>query len=110
MPGFNQRGPMNEGPMTGRGMGQCSGAYTQETGTPANMAWNAPGYGQGRGMGMGRRGCQPPRRGMGRGRGAQMQMTPQAPPPTKASLAARAQQLEAELKAIQNELKQMGTE
>jgi hypothetical protein len=42
------------------------------------------------------------------GRGAQM--TPQAPPPTKASLSARAQQLEAELEAIQNELKQMGTE
>lgn len=108
MPGFNQRGPMNEGPMTGRGMGQCGGAYTQETGAPTNMAWNAPGYGQGRGMGMGRRGCQPPRRGMGMGRGAQMQMA--APPPTKASLAARAQQLEAELEAIQKELKQMNTE
>ena len=103
---------MNEGPMTGRGMGQCSGAYTQETGTPANMAQNAPGYGygQGRGMGMGRRGCQPPRRGMGMGRGAQMQMTPQAPPATKASLTARAQQLEVELQAIQSELKKMDTE
>ena len=110
MPGFNQKGPMNEGPMTGRGMGQCSGAYTQDTGTSANMAWNAPGfgYGQGRGMGRGRRGCQAPRRGMGRG--AQMQMAPQAPPPTKASLAARAQQLEAELEAIKKELKQMDTE
>ena len=112
MPGFNQKGPMNEGPMTGRGMGQCSGAYTQDTGTSANMAWNAPGfgYGQGRGMGRGRRGCQAPRRGMGMGRGAQMQMAPQAPPPTKASLAARAQQLEAELEAIKKELKQMDTE
>jgi len=112
MPGFNQRGPMNEGPMTGRGMGQCGGTYTQETGAPANMAWNAPGYGQGRGMGMGRRGGQNARQGMGRGmgRGAQMQMPPQAPPPTKASLAARAQQLEVELESIKNELKQMGSE
>ena len=107
MPGFNQRGPMNEGPMTGRGMGQCSGAYTQDMGAPAY------GYGQGRGMGMGRRGGQPLQQGMGRGmgRGAQMQMTPQAtPPPTKASLAVRAQQLEAELESIQNALKQMGSE
>jgi len=104
MPGFNQRGPMNEGPMTGRGMGQCSGTYTQDTGAPAY------GYGQGRGMGMGRRGGQPLQQGRGMGRGAQMQMTPQAPPPTKASLAARAQQLEAELESIQNELKQMGSE
>ena len=67
MPGFNQRGPMNEGPMTGRGMGQCTGAYGQDTGDAANLGWNAPGYGYGRGMGRG--GCRRPARGMGMGRG-----------------------------------------
>ncbi|SMD07022.1 hypothetical protein SAMN02746065_12817 [Desulfocicer vacuolatum DSM 3385] len=107
MPGFNQRGPMNEGPMTGRGMGQCNTAYNRETGTSAKTTWNTPGYGygQGRGMGRGRRGCEVPRWGMGMGRRAQM--PPQPPPVTKTSLADRARQLEAELEAIQNELKQM---
>jgi flagellar hook-associated protein FlgK len=46
---------------------------------------------------------------MGMGRGAAWM---QSPPPqaTRASLSARAQQLETELKAIQDELKQMGDE
>lgn len=43
MPGFNQRGPMNQGPMTGRGMGVCTGY--RNAGMP----------GMGYGMGMGRR-------------------------------------------------------
>ncbi len=108
MPGFNQRGPMNEGPMTGRGMGQCTGNYAQD-GDTTNMGWNAPGYGQGRGMG--RQRCQRPRRGMGMGmgRGAAWMQTP-PPQATKATLSARAQQLETELKAIQDELKQMADE
>jgi len=52
MPGFDQTGPMGQGPMTGRGMGRCAGA--------------APGYGFGFGRGRGF-GCFP--RGMGYGRG-----------------------------------------
>ena len=96
---------MNEGPMTGRGLGQCTGAYGQgqDTGAAPGMGW---GGGQGRGMGLGRRGCRYPRGGMGRGARFQFQ----APQPTKASLTARAQQLEAELKAVQDELKQMADE
>ncbi|THB77880.1 MAG: hypothetical protein D3926_14205 [Desulfobacteraceae bacterium] len=40
MPGFNQRGPMNQGPMTGRSQGTCTGNQSP---------------GMGSGMGMGRR-------------------------------------------------------
>ena len=43
MPGGDRRGPMGEGPMTGRGAGFCSG-----TGEPG---YTAPSYGFGRGFG-----------------------------------------------------------
>ncbi len=51
MPGMNQRGPMNQGPMTGRGQGACTG----------NAMANGAGFGgrgrcgMGRGQGLGRR-------------------------------------------------------
>lgn len=112
MPGFNQRGPMNEGPMTGRRMGRCTGAYSEEY---TDTGWNAPGAGRGRGMGMGRRGGrQAPRWGMnmnmrsGMGWGGRSAAPP--PEPTKQSLSARAQQLEAELASIKTQLKEMGEE
>ncbi|MGB4413340.1 MAG: DUF5320 domain-containing protein [Paludibacter sp.] len=70
MPGFNQRGPMGDGPMTGRRMGKCTnfGANaTNPTDNQTNAAndstfvrgmgrgWAAGrGMGRGRGMGMGR--------------------------------------------------------
>ena len=41
MPGGDRRGPMGEGPRTGRALGYCSG-------------YNSPGYTKGRGMGLGR--------------------------------------------------------
>ncbi|MFP4167548.1 MAG: DUF5320 domain-containing protein [Desulfonatronovibrionaceae bacterium] len=52
MPGFNGTGPLGQGPVTGRGMGRCTGAV------PAGAV---PGRGFGFGFGMGR--------GFGRGRG-----------------------------------------
>ena len=70
MPGFDRRGPNGEGPMTGRGLGRCSGASdTDQNANNANTQDNipeeqrfaAPGIGYGRGLGRGFG------RGMGRG-------------------------------------------
>lgn len=67
MPGFNQTGPMGQGPMTGRRMGRCSSPETtaqkQATPSPQNASNTQPGTFQGRGLGYGR--------GRGRGRGGQ---------------------------------------
>lgn len=43
MPGFNQQGPMNQGPMTGKGRGTCTDAHNF-----------GPGTGRGRGCRRGR--------------------------------------------------------
>ena len=57
MPGFNQRGPMGQGPMTGRRMGRCTnyGANLKnQTETPDdNQTENNPEILQGRGFGLG---------------------------------------------------------
>lgn len=67
MPGFNQTGPMGQGPMTGRRMGRCSNSETspqnQTTESKENTNENVPENFQGRGFGFGR--------GRGRGRGRQ---------------------------------------
>lgn len=94
MPGFNQQGPNNQGPMTGRGMGRC-------TNDPVATSTNFGG-GQFRGQGAGfRRGrCQ----GIGRGQGyAQGPMATQAPG-TMEDLKLRAQTLESELNAVKEAL------
>ncbi len=56
MPGGDRRGPLGEGPRTGRGLGDCN---------TANPTTNPPqyeyGYGRGRGLGRGAG------RGLGRG-------------------------------------------
>lgn len=101
MPGFNQRGPMNEGPMTGRQRGTCTGG-TVDTGQGFG------GYGGGMGRGMGRRGGQAPGRGMGYGR-----WTAPAPTPGSANqdtsvnqdMQNRINMLEAELSAIKDQLR-----
>ncbi len=97
MPGFNQRGPRNEGPMTGWGRGVCTGNTD-------------PAYGAGirRGRGMGMR-CRGGRggyggRGMGYG-GRQGGYVPAGNVDLKEDLQARADMLEAELSAIKNQLK-----
>lgn len=76
MPGFNQRGPMGEGPLTGRKMGRCTNfgagrinetpAETaaelndSEPLNPRSLPGSRPGFGYGRGRG-----------GAGRGMGRQ---------------------------------------
>ena len=54
MPGFNRTGPMGNGPMTGRGMGSCTGARYNGTFCGRGMGRNAnfgPAFGRGRGFG-----------------------------------------------------------
>lgn len=57
MPGFNRKGPMGQGPMTGRKMGRCTnfGANpkSQES-VKDNSNEFIPGNFQGRGLGYGR--------------------------------------------------------
>jgi len=60
MPGKNKKGPMGQGPMTGRGKGCCDGANTQD-----DTRQGGPGLGMGRGRGQGQ--------GRGRGRGPRRQ-------------------------------------
>ncbi len=57
MPGLNHRGPNNEGPLTGRGLGDCK--KPKDQGTETNDANYQPGRGLARGRG----------RASGRGRG-----------------------------------------
>jgi hypothetical protein len=68
MPGFNQTGPMGQGPMTGRRMGRSTN-YGANQGRKSNPEENTqPDIFQGRGLGFGRG-----QRGRGRGRGFGMQ-------------------------------------
>lgn len=90
MPGGDRTGPMGQGPMTGRGMGYCTGNVQ-------------PGFG-----------CGPGRRGRGRGFRNMFYMTgqpgwhrcymPAAAPDPKKALENQAKYLEEELKQIQDEL------
>ena len=77
MPGFNRKGPMNEGPMTGRKAGQCNpdsplrkqGETTEQTDErPLGGGFGLGRRGRGKGAGQGAGRGQAPRRGMGRGR------------------------------------------
>ena len=98
MPGFNQRGPMNEGPMTGRGRGVCTGAVNPDQG------FATTGYGMGMGRGRGGRGYQ----AMG-GRGYGRWNTP-APAPDSAAidpLQVKVDALETELAALKQQIKMM---
>ena len=81
MPGFNKRGPENQGPMTGRRIGNCA----------RNQASNQAGFGRGRGNDR----CM---------RNAQQYMSSQQSASTKEDLAQRAHDLEKELEAIKQEL------
>ncbi|MCF8304307.1 MAG: DUF5320 domain-containing protein [Bacteroidales bacterium] len=65
MPGFNRKGPNNEGPMSGRAMGLCNPENRGKANMPEDFEednrprWGLRGFFRGRGMS----------RGMGRGRG-----------------------------------------
>ncbi len=103
MPGLNQRGPMNNGPMTGWGRGICAGNITPGQGVAGG------GYPLGRSLG--RRGCQAAGWGGGRGVGRGGNYGPWAGSspavPTQTILQNRADMLEAELAAIKNQLNKL---
>ncbi|HSL61864.1 MAG TPA: DUF5320 domain-containing protein [Desulfotignum sp.] len=96
MPGFNRRGPDNQGPMTGGGRGYCANA--------AGYAAPYAGSGvQGLGRGRGRRGCRPGFGGRGFGRSAGLPLQTEEFE-IKDHLRQRARWLETELAAIQRRL------
>jgi len=103
MPGFNQRGPMNEGPTTGKKRGSCTGAGI-DTGQGFADSTNTRGYDGG----MGRRRCQTPGRGM---RGGQWNSPAPMPgsmdqdPSVNQNMQNRVNMLEAELSAIKDQLR-----
>ncbi|HPX99435.1 MAG TPA: DUF5320 domain-containing protein [Bacteroidaceae bacterium] len=71
MPGFNQKGPMGEGPMTGRKMGKCTNFGAKNVGsveepTDENLVIGRRGLGMRRCFGLGRG-----RSGQGFGRAGQ---------------------------------------
>lgn len=81
MPGGNKKGPENEGPRTGRGLGYCAGndqpGYLNETEEQEiGFARGRRGAGwrnkTGRGAGRNRRGGETRGLGLGRGRGQGM--------------------------------------
>jgi hypothetical protein len=68
MPGLNSRGPLGEGPMTGRSMGRCTPenkGKSEEEILQNRDSSRKPGQGFGRGLGLGRG----PRLGGGQGLG-----------------------------------------
>ena len=96
MPGFNRNGPMNKGQMTGRGRGICTnGAMAGSTGF-ANTQFRCPGFRRGSGQ----------RQGQGQGLGRGYARAPMTSPLSvnRENLQQRADQLEAELNAIKEEL------
>ncbi len=65
MPGFNQKGPKGEGPMTGRKMGKCTDFGANQKGsTEENLDLVGRGLGLRRGFG---RACAGLGRGLGQG-------------------------------------------
>lgn len=112
MPGFNQRGPMNDGPVSGKGRGLCTGEFNPGQGV-------AGGYGE-MGRGFGRRGGQARgwensrrgfswgnNRGGGRGRNFGPWAAPAQTVSVREILQERADLLEAELKEIKNQLNKL---
>lgn len=110
MPGFNGRGPVGQGPMTGGGRGRCSGdAYAGQ-----GAAWGAPtAYGQGRGRGMGpcgggRANGRGRGRGMGQGMGYGQGYGQAAMGPIAQDLQAEADQLRRRLAQVEARLESQG--
>ena len=115
MPGFNQQGPMNQGPMTGRGMGKCANGPMADAPNFSNPADRGLGLGfrRGRGFGQGRGRGMGPCWGQGYGYG-QASMAAQNPNAmetdtmhanTMETLKLRAEMLESELNSIRESIK-----
>ena len=102
MPGFNQRGPMNEGPMTGRSLGRCAAPGRDIGGIPDTIG-SFPGYGRGPGKAMGRGRCR--RTWWGVDAAGDSQGFRPLPPAREEGLVVKVRQLENELEAIKNRLK-----
>ena len=100
MPGFNQRGPLHEGPMTGRGLGRCS-ASGRDVVRPPDMRGNAPGYGRGGGRAMGRGRCRRTWWDVDAA-GDSLQLHP-----AEDDMVQKVYQLEKELSALKNDLEKM---
>ncbi len=98
MPGFNQRGPMNEGPMTGGGRGYCTG------GGNATQGFAGRGNAMGMGRQRGRRGYQEaPGQGLGAGRWT----GPATDSANQTTLQNSVDRLETELAELKNQLKNL---
>ncbi len=99
MPGFNQTGPMNEGPMTGGRRGICTGMASPGQRFAGR---DISEYGQGAGRWHRRRRCQ----GYGRGMVSNIKFEEESlqAAAAKESLKNRAKFLEGELAAIKKEL------
>ncbi len=70
MPGFNQKGPDGNGPMTGRKMGKCTGySGVSNNQNESNDKVSGVGRGIGRGVGAGRGAGRAQGQGRGCGRG-----------------------------------------
>jgi hypothetical protein len=96
MPGFNRRGPENQGPMTGGGRGFCTG----NAGYGGYDAGFGRGFGPGSGRGRGGRWARCGFNGRGMGRRAFAPVPPDSPDELKQ----RAEWLESELAAIRQQL------
>lgn len=110
MPGLNGTGPMGQGRMTGRGLGDCSGNYSDAG--DYNMRGFGRGYRMGRGVGRGRGCCNRffSRGVSGRGMGYRSQARAAAPFSESGEtelLKERAEILKKELEEIQTKLKTM---
>lgn len=107
MPGFDQRGPMNEGPMTGRQAGRCAAGYIQNCDEATYEKWsidNRPGLGRGCRSSMRRGKCQGVLRGRGLAKTSKAAADFSSAP--EDTLSRRVQQLRSELEAIENQLRQ----
>ena len=91
MPGLNGTGPNGQGPMTGRGMGNCNTTENVNTARPFGAGL---GRGFGRGMGRGRG------RGFGLGRG----FGNQAPLPARIPNDDRIAEMESQISMLQQEI------
>ena len=98
MPGFNQGGPLNEGPMTGRGSGRCA-----IQGQDPTREWTGPGFRRARGTAKMK--CQRIRCRENVSEHPGMAAT-ELELETEESLSRRAKILEAELQSIQERIAQ----
>ena len=76
MPGENRRGPMGEGPRTGRGLGRCNYNTDANDANVTDQQDTTRDFGQGQGRGMGRGFGRGPGRGPGRGFGRKLGQGP----------------------------------